>query len=254
LALSLQAAYQGLKPPSASRAALETILVASVILINFLALSSLLRTGTEPGGLWAIVVAGTLPVLSLFRAKLSLVHDGESLLPEHEMTADDIRRDYGGFAREVANRNHMAACALLMLAATALVICEFVLPIPVSTGWGLAGIYAAGGIYLLLAGSARELPARADFLSLRAIYSHELARQNQLRRFMWWLWATPLLSEIYVRLIGRGMSAGRPHLLAYGVLAAILLCFLVMTINSERSGRIQENITFLARLRERKDV
>jgi hypothetical protein len=254
-ALLLQPAYQGLKPPSAPRAAMETILVAGAILIISFAHGSLLRTGTALGsGLWPLVVAGSFPILSLFRTQLSLAHEEQGLFANRDMTADDIRSGYGRFARDTAKRNCMAAGALLMAAAAAVPICRSLSPILDATGWSFAGIYIAGGAYLLLVGAARRLPAGADFLSLRAVYGRELARQNQLRCFMWWLWLTPLLSEIYIHLIERGWAAGQTVLPVRGIQAAIFLCFLVVTINSERSGRIRENIAFLAQMHERKTI
>ena len=66
-ALSLQAAYQGLNPPSPSRAALETILVAGLVLIIGVSMAhgSLSPThgGTGPAAaLWALMIAGSLPL------------------------------------------------------------------------------------------------------------------------------------------------------------------------------------------------
>jgi hypothetical protein len=250
--LLLQSAYQGQKPPSASRAALETILVAMGFL--FISLSQgLLGTAAKHGTVWSlwplVIAAGSLPVLSLFRTRLVLESDRRMPVPDCDMTMDEMARDYLQFAQRSARRNQIET-ALLFAAACAGAFSIWRMSLPPSA-WSLTGVYGAAGIYLSLAGAAQPLPGRADFLSLRAHYSHELARQNQLRRFIWWLWLTPLLLEIYVRLIGRGIAAGQPLLMASGTLAAMLLCFVVITINSERNGRIQESIVHLARMRER---
>jgi hypothetical protein len=196
-----------------------------------------------------LIIAGSLPILSLFRARLVLESDRWMPMLDCDMTMNEMARDYLNFAKRSARRNQIETALLFATVCVGAFSCwRMALP---PSAWILTGVYGAAGIYLLLVGAVQPLPDRADFLSLRAHYSHELARQNQLRRFIWWLWLTPLLSEIYVRLIGRGITMGQPLLTVTGTLAAMLLCFVVITINSERNGRIRESIVHLARMRER---
>ena len=249
--LSLQSAYHGAEAPSAQRAALETVLVAAGVLIVFVSGQMGVGPPAFHGLSWLVVAAGSLPVLSLFRicARLTLESDRHGVFADL-MTADDIVRDYQLFERNTRRRNRIEIAALAVVATTGALVCRHLSFSPAMGAWSLVGIYAAAGLYLYLAGMPRALPARADFLSLRTAYRHELARQNQLRGFMWWLWLTPLLLEIYIQFDGHGLA--QPRQMPSEIVATILLCFFVATINSERGGRTREKIGALALMRERR--
>ena len=78
--------------------------------------------------------------------------------------------------------------------------------------------------------------------SLRARYQQELARQQQLRRFLRWLWFSPVLVALHTRLAGTELDAGRPVTARLNCVAAVILCFLVAALNREHGGRMQEQI------------
>ena len=88
-----------------------------------------------------------------------------------------------------------------------------------------------------------------DFATFRTLYKHELARQNQIRRFMWWLWFAPLLA-LLVAMMGRG--ADQPLLTILGTALMMLAGFWIATFNRERGGWISEKIGALALMRERR--
>ncbi len=96
----------------------------------------------------------------------------------------------------------------------------------------------------------RRGPARADFPALRALYQQALDRQQKLRRFLCWLWFAPVLLVLHERLIAQGLTAARSIPAILGAATALLLCFLVAAFNREQSGRTQEDIGDLDRLRE----
>lgn len=114
----------------------------------------------------------------------------------------------------------------------------------------LIGLFALAAIYLLAATGPRAAPA-GDFVSLRTCYQRDLARQQQLRRFLRWLWFTPVLVALHVRLTEHGLAAGRPVTALLDCVAAVVLCFLVTALNREHGGRMQEQIGLLDRMRER---
>ena len=82
----------------------------------------------------------------------------------------------------------------------------------------------------------------------RAQYQRELVRQEQVRRFLRWLWFAPVLVALQARLSAAN-AEDMLVVLLNGVAAAIL-CFLVMALNREYGGRVQEQIGLLDRMRE----
>jgi hypothetical protein len=105
-------------------------------------------------------------------------------------------------------------------------------------------------VYLLLDAVPRP-SSGSDFTSLRAQYQRELMRQMQLRRFLRWLWFTPVLVALHLRLAHGGAAAGQPLSAILDCVAVVILCFLVAALNREHGGQAQEQIGFLDRMREK---
>jgi hypothetical protein len=251
--LLLQAGYRGVRPPSVSRAALETVLVA----VGLMAVCCFAGVaGQVPAAVWTprqqtlLVAPFLLPALCFFRTRLILDWEARNTSNRDEMTAHDLAHDFARQQRKAKRRNRIESLALLGAALACGFACrQWALGAPFLA---MAGIYGAAAAYLLLAGAARPLAVPKNFLSLRSFYQQELARQDQLRRFMWWLWLTPPLALIHVRYIGAGMAAGDLRLTVLGVSFAALLCFVIGAINRERGGRVQALIGQLSRMREKK--
>jgi hypothetical protein len=102
-------------------------------------------------------------------------------------------------------------------------------------------------VYLLL-DTLPQPSSACDFASLRAQYQRQLARQEQLRRFLRWLWFAPVLLALHARLIEPGAKASLLVLL--NCVAVGILCFLVAALDREHTGRAQERIGDLDRMRE----
>jgi hypothetical protein len=182
------------------------------------------------------------PFLCIFRAGLILQGDRNAPLAASSLPREELARDYRSFLQRALCRNLLEAMALGLAA-----ICGFFF------AWNalLIGLFGLAAIYLLTAAVRRVSPA-CDFVSLRAQYQQELARQQQLHRFLRWLWFAPVLVALHARLAADGLAAGRPPVMAVlDCVAAVVLCFLVTALNREHGGRAQEQIGVLDRMRER---
>ena len=263
LVLLLRGAYQATGRPSTRRAIIEAILVAyGALVVSQVAIlgMAVMRSSDLLIGLrFGFLVPLVPPLLCLFRTSLIIKSDRSRPFPVHDLSLEDVIGDYGLFVRRIRRRNRGEAGALGLAALFA------VLYLRPGTPYALGGAYAQIGLvltityglaaaYLLLEGGAQALPASADFLSLRAHYAHELARQQQQRRFLWWLWLTPVLIALHAKLIETGFAAGRPEPILLGSSAAVLLCFLISALNREHGGWVQEKIGLLDRVSENKSV
>ena len=199
------------------------------------------------------------PLLCLLRTGLIIKSDRSRPFPVHDLSVEDVVGDYSQFARRMRRRNRGEAGALGLAVLFAIVFLRPGAPHALAATYAQIGLvltvtYALVAAYLLLEGGARALPARADFLSLRAHYAHELARQQQQRRFLWWLWLTPVLIALHAKLIEGGFAAGQPEPILFGSSAAVFLCFLISALNREHGGWVQEKIGLLDRVPENKSV
>src|SRR5262249_15619013 len=108
----------------------------------------------------------------------------------------------------------------------------------------VVGLFVIVALCLML-DSVPRISQASDFTSLRARYRQELVRQGQLRRFLHWLWFAPVVVALHDRLaFGASITA------LLNCVAAAILCFLVMALNREYGGRVQEQIGVLDRMRE----
>lgn len=243
--LLLRSAYQRTSRPCPQHVFRETILLSSgVMALLFLIMSlkaPVVRTGVDHATWFGLFLDALFlsPFLCLFRAGLILRGDRAKSVTAGELPREELARAYGKFLEADLRHNLLQAVALAFTA-----ICGFFL------AWDarMIGLFVLASLYLLQ-NSAPHPSSRLDFVSLRARYQHELARQQQLRRFLRWLWFTPVLVALHARL-SNGLEAGA----LAGFLDCVgvaILCFLVAALNREHGGRAQEQIGLLDRAREK---
>ena len=115
-----------------------------------------------------------------------------------------------------------------------------------SLGLSLTAIYLAAALYLL-AGNLSDHPEMApDFIGLRSRYVEEVSGEQQLGRFLCWLWVVPCL----VLLAGGIVPGEQPEQIISRALLVLLLCFGASAINREGRGQVQEEISQLSRMKE----
>jgi len=244
-ALMLRDAYQATARPSPRRAFRDSILLATGVTILLLQISVRFPPGVRSGldsFAWLSLFLQALllsPFLCLFRAGLIMQGDRKALVAASDLPLEELARNYCDFTREVRRRNLLQAVMLALAAACAFVFAWNVM---------LAGLFLLVAFFLLL--DTAPFPVGCDFVSLRGRYQQALARQQQLRRFLRWLWFAPALMYLQARLIESSLAAGRPVAAMLGSIAVVILCFLVMALNREHGGRIQEEIGALDRMRE----
>lgn len=245
-ALMLRDAYQATTRPCPQHAFRDSVLLASGVMILLLQISVRFPPGVRSGMdafAWLSLFLQALflsPFLCLFRAGLIMLGDRKVPIAASDLPLEELARNYRDFTHDVRRRNLLQA-AMLALAA----VCAFFF------AWNvmLAGLFLLVAFFLLL--DTAPFPPACDFVSLRARYQQALARQQQLRRFLRWLWFAPALMFLQARLIESSLTAGRPVAAMLGSIAAVILCFLVMALNREHGGRVQEEIGALDRMRER---
>jgi hypothetical protein len=253
LVLLLRDAYQPVKCPATGVAILQA---QAVSMLATLYIFSTTDGSHAHNSQWSVLfIAGVLPfsmpVMSILRASLILRRERQEYLPDADMALGDMARDYQQFEQRMrrANRLEIAALFLSMAAGAGFMI--YFAPSMAMAGWALLCLFALAAARLLLRGTAPALPLGVDFATLRTLYKHELARQNQIRRFMWWLWFAPVLA-LLVAMIGRGMRADQPLLTVLGTALMVLAGFWIATFNRERGGFVSEKIGVLALMRERR--
>ena len=253
--LLLRDAYQPVKCPATGIAILEAQTVSMLIMLYL--------SCRNPGGVShiqnrqlstlfiATILPFSMPVMGMLRAALILRRERRECLPDADMALEDMARDYRQFEQRMrrANRLEIAALFLSMAAGAGFIL--YFAPSLAPAGWALLCLFALAAAWLLLRGPAPALPRGVDFATLRTLYKHELARQNQIRRFMWWLWFAPVLA-LLVAMMGRGMRAGQPLLTVIGTALMVLAGFWIATLNRERGGFVSEKIGALALMRERR--
>jgi hypothetical protein len=256
LCLLLQGAYQATGRPSARRAMMEAIAIPYCALlvsqIVTLGMAVMQHVGVDLL-LWlrfGYLAPLMLPILCLLRTGLIVQRDGQRPFPADTVLKADIEVDYDRFAQRIRRRNHCEAALLGMAAVLGAFFLHLPAGIDATIGLALLAVYGLAALYLLLEGSAPRLPEGADFLSLRALYAHELARQQQLRRFLWWLWLAPVLIATQAKLTAVSFTAGGEAAGVLGSTAVILLCFFISALNREQGGWVQEKIGLLDRMQE----
>ena len=244
LVLLLRSAYQETMRPCPQQVFRETILLSSgVMALLFLIMSlkaPVVRAGVDHATWFGLFLDALFlsPFLCLFRAGLILRGDRAKLLTEGELPGDELGREFSKFRKTNLRHNLLQAVALVLAAA-----CSFFL----SGNALVTGLFVLASLYMLR-NSAQDTSCQLDFVSLRARYQRELARQQHLRHFLRWLWFTPVLVALDTRL---AVTAGQPITVFLNCVAVAILCFLVAALDREHRGRVQEQIGLLDRAREK---
>lgn len=244
--LLLRDAYQPTERPCPRHAIREAIFLSSTAMVLLFLFMSVhppfpVRAGVDPFTWLSLFLAALFlsPFLCLFRA--GLIMQGDRRLPPAagDMSKEALTGAYETFLRAAFCRNMLEGAALAFAAA-----CGFFF------AWNplLIGLFVLAAIYLLLDGTPRVSSA-CDFASIRALYQRELTRQERLRRFLRWLWFAPVVMALHTRLVAN--TAEDTLILLLNCVATAILCFLVAALNREYSGRVQEEIGSLDRMRER---
>jgi hypothetical protein len=244
-ALMLRDAYRDAGRPCPRRAIREAILLSSCAMVLLFLFMSIhppfpVRGGVDPFTWLSLFLAALFlsPFLCLFRAGLIMQGDRRQPMTAGALSKQGLAQVYDNFLRGSFCRNVLEGVALAFAAAGGFFFAWNML---------LVGLFVLAAIYLLL-DSVSGAVATHDFVSLRAQYQRELARQEQLRRFLRWLWFAPVLVALHARLAGP--AAGDSVMVLLNCVAAAVLCFLVAALNREHGGRVQEQIGHLDRLQE----
>ena len=244
LVLLLRSAYQETMRPCPQQVFRETILLSSgVMALLFLIMSlkaPVVRAGVDHATWFGLFLDALFlsPFLCLFRAGLILRGDRAESLTEGELPRDELGRAFSKFRKTNLRHNLLQAVALAIAG-----LLGFFL------SWNalMIGLFVLVSLYLLQ-NSAQDTPCQLDFVSLRARYQRELARQQHLRHFLRWLWVTPVLVALDTRL---AVTAGQPITVVLDCVAVAILCFLLAALDREYGGRVQEQIGLLDRAREK---
>ena len=119
-------------------------------------------------------------------------------------------------------------------------------PVLVPTlGWLMTGGYIAVVFFLATEGWAKALPPDARNGGLRALYRDELARQNRVRRAMWWIWFVPLFAGLITNLLMKGVQTSDPLRILLGLGSAALLAACIVGLNRDRSQGVVRKIAIL---------
>lgn len=249
--LLLNDTYQPVTRPCPRRALRAAILIASAALV-FLQAASLtmgaaIRADLDRTTWMSLLFLGPLlsPLMGLLRAGLIVDGDHRSVLAQTDLSAADLAGAYREFTRRARWHNMVEGGALLTAGGFAFLFLRDAVSIP------LIALYVLAAFYLLVRGAPRIVPPQADFVSLRAHFQAELTRRQRQRHFLWWLWFSPLLAVLYLRLVEEMLANGKPILAVLGIVAAILSCFLITALNREYGGRVQEQVGLLDRMREK---
>jgi hypothetical protein len=113
-------------------------------------------------------------------------------------------------------------------------------------GLSLTAVYLAAALYLLAGNLFAGADTQSNFISLRARYVEDVSTEQQLSRFLCWLWVVPGLM-----LAAGGIIPGDPpQQVIFRAILVLLLCFGAGAINREGRGQVQEEISQLSRMKE----
>lgn len=246
--LMLRDAYQPIARPTPRRAIREAVLLSSAAMVLLFLFMSRhppfpVRAGVDSFTWLSLFLAALFlsPFLCLFRAGLIMQGDRCMPLTANTSSKEALAGAYRTFLKGAFCRNMLEGTALAFAAIAGFFFTWNVL---------LIGLFVLAAIYLLLE-TMPHTSAAGDFASLRAQYQRELLRQEQLRRCLRWLWFAPVLVTLQARLAATATDAEDMVIVLLNGVAAAILCFLVMALNREYGGRVQEQIGSLDRMRER---
>ncbi len=249
LVLLLRDVYRTQEQRTTRRAIMDTIIAGGAMVavegvIFLLAHAGLIQSAWVLNKGFSVLGTLSLPVLCVLRVSPALGRDDRRL--RDSSSAEAIVDDYQRFARGVRWRNRVETGACLTTAAmTAYVVVQtkpWVAPLSWIMFTGFIGI----GIYLLLRGSAKALPAGAGIDDLRGLYAQELKRQHRLRSFMWWWWLNPLFAGLFTNFV----MVGTRHLdaipVGMGLGFIYLLGYAIHHLNLSRGRDVTTRIRVLA--------
>jgi hypothetical protein len=212
-----------------------------------MSMDTVFRSGIDRTTWTTLLFIGPMlsPLMGLFRTGLIMDGDRHIFAADAQMQTSQLAASYRAFARRARGHNMLEGAGLVLAAAVTFYY------LPADIGIALTGMFLLAAVYLLLDGAPRAPTARIDFISLRAHFQNELTRRQHLRRFLWWLWFSPVLTGLCVQAVPHAMAAGKPMLAVFATIAAALLCFLIGALNREYGGRVQEQAGILDRMREK---
>jgi len=188
-----------------------------------------------------IMVAPLSLVLCAFRTCVIVSMDRLDMVFPQAFSLAELAAVRVGFLARLRWRRRIEATALSLTA-----LCWPAL-IGNALGISLTAVYLAAALYLL-GGNISESPVSAcDFISLRRHYVEEVSGAQQLSRFLCWLWVVPALMLVAGGIVP-GVAPGQ--IIGHAILV-LLLCFGAGAINREGSGKVQQEISQLSRMRER---
>ena len=249
LVLLLRDVYRTQERRTTRRAIMDTVIAAGGMagvegVIFLLAQAGVVQSAWVLGKGFSILGTLSLPVLCVLRVSPALGRDDGR--PRNSMSMDVIVDDYQRFARGVRWRNRVEAGACLTTAAMTAYVVVQTKPWVAPLSWVMFTGFVSIGIYLLLRGSARALPAGAQVDELSGLYARELDRQHRLRSFMWWWWLNPLFAGLFTNFV----MVGARHSDAYPVLMGLgfiyLLGYAIHHLNVSRGRYVAGRIRALA--------
>ena len=242
--LMLRDAYQPVTRPTPRNCIREAILLSSGAMILLLLIMSIhspfpVRSGVDSFTWLSLFLAALFlsPFLCIFRAGLIMQGDRCRQLTVDDMSKETLANAHDSFLRGAFCRNMLECVALGFAAAIGFFFAWNAL---------LVGLFALMAAYLLV-DTKPHTSFAGDFTSVRARYQRDLLHQQQLRRFLRWLWFAPVLVALHTRLAGATIDT---VLVLLNCVAVAILCFLVTALNREHGGRVREEIDQLDRLRE----
>ena len=242
LALMLREAYQPMTRPDPRRA------LRNAMHLSFTGLFlGLLTPVPVRQALMLALLAGPFSLfLCGLRTGLILSMDRcEAQLPD-SMALTELRACREIFWKRVTQRRRLEMAALVLAA-----LCWPAM-IGSSPGVTLGAIFLAAALYLFHLDFTAERDRPGDFVTLRRRYVEEMRSDEQLRRFLCWLWVVPGLVAAHAGFVTVPL-APQEQTVARAFLA-VLLCFGAGAINREERGRVREEISLLDALSEKPSV
>ncbi|HYE51297.1 MAG TPA: hypothetical protein VEB20_16990 [Azospirillaceae bacterium] len=252
LGLVLRNIYRGEEAP-VRRGVLDALTAAAFMLASQAMLSGLVSAGLiEP--VWLLprfaYVMGilALPILSILGAAEAGLDARHRLQEAGEGALEAVRRHYARFARGVLMRNRAEMLALGVIIALSSYILWLTKPVVAPFGWSFVAGYILTVAYLSVRGAARPLREEAGLEEACALYGAELARQDRLRRVMWWFWFVPVFAGLITNFIVFGMNRGLPLRAALGAGAVLLLGWFIARVNRDRRRAVEGRVEALSAL------
>jgi hypothetical protein len=234
--LMLREAYQPLARPDPQKA----LRVALLLAFSGLLLVVVMPVWIKYHIAFLFMAAPLSLVLCAIRTGVIVSMDRLDMVFPRALSLAELHAVREGFLARLRFRRRFEAAALAVAA-----LCW---PGLIGHGLGisLTAVYLAAALYLL-AGNLSESPKTSpDFISLRGRYVEEVNSEQQLGRFLCWLWVAPGL----VLEAGGIVPGVAPEQIIGRAVLVLLLCFGAGAINREGRGQVQEEISQLARLRE----